>query len=266
MDDNQSILYHNAYSIYALMVRYTLALGGPPKDDASTLYVREVPVDLFKGEHLTEKFLCDISKYGQVSSSHPPQQDGHAELIIIKIPVLDRYPNLIPESHGEIITSLLKKLHEVNYFSLSYTDFGGARVAAGLAEAVENLLQDPNISDRYRKALEFKRGVVKSFKVEGMEPETIKEMEHRAEVILGRLGDALPENSHDPFDGPWLFGLQEPAALDAHAIVFIERMRDVGRIGLVPEKLDVYSQKATEQDNWKSVMNGRRTMAPRPKG
>lgn len=47
----------------------------------------------------------------------------------------------------------------MNYFSLSYANFGGARVAAGLAAAVENLLQDPNISDRYRKALEFKRGV-----------------------------------------------------------------------------------------------------------
>lgn len=82
MDDNQSILYHNAYSICALMVRYTLALGGPPKDDVSTLYLREVPVDLFKGEHLTEEFLCDINKYGQVSSSHSPQQDCHAELII----------------------------------------------------------------------------------------------------------------------------------------------------------------------------------------
>jgi glutathione S-transferase len=106
---------------------------------------------------------------------------------------------------------------------------------------------------------------VKSFKVEGMEPETIKEMEHRANVILDRLADALPENSRDSGDGPWLFGLQEPSALDAHAVVFIERMRDVGRIGLVPDKLNIYSQKATEQDNWENVMNGRRTMAPRPK-
>jgi hypothetical protein len=61
MDDNQSILYHNAYSICSLMVRYTLALKGPPKDEHSTLNVREVSVDLFKGEHLTEEFLCDIT-------------------------------------------------------------------------------------------------------------------------------------------------------------------------------------------------------------
>jgi hypothetical protein len=66
---------------------------------------------------------------------------------------------LIPESHKEEITALLKELHELNYFSLSFAEFGGPRVAAGLAAAVERFLQDPNISDRYRSALEFKREV-----------------------------------------------------------------------------------------------------------
>lgn len=47
----------------------------------------------------------------------------------------------------------------MNYFSLSFAEFGGASVAAGLAAAIDKLLQDPNISDRYRKALEFKLGV-----------------------------------------------------------------------------------------------------------
>lgn len=71
MDDNQCILYHSAYSMCALMVRYTLALRGPPKDDTSTLNVREVSIDLFQGEHLTEEFLCEINKYGQVRKNDP---------------------------------------------------------------------------------------------------------------------------------------------------------------------------------------------------
>jgi hypothetical protein len=66
MADNQSILYHNAYSVCSITVRYTLALRGHPEDEASALNLREVSVDLFKGEHLTEEFLCDINKYGQV--------------------------------------------------------------------------------------------------------------------------------------------------------------------------------------------------------
>jgi hypothetical protein len=66
MIEDQSVLYHHAYSICSLMVRYTLALRGSPKDDQSALDVHEVSVDLFKGENLTEEFLCDINKYGQV--------------------------------------------------------------------------------------------------------------------------------------------------------------------------------------------------------
>lgn len=73
--------------------------------------------------------------------------------------IAERYPNLIPEGHQEEITALPKELHDVNYFSLSFAKFGGAHVAAGLAAAVEKILQDPGISDRYRSALEIKREV-----------------------------------------------------------------------------------------------------------
>lgn len=87
-------------------------------------------------------------------------------------------------------------------------------------------------------------------------------MERRAKLILDRLADTLPENSHGAAAGPWMFGLQEPSALDAHTIVFVERMRDVNRIGLVPGKLDAWSQKATKQEAWRNMMDGQRTMAP----
>lgn len=99
-----------------------------------------------------------------------------------------------------------------------------------------------------------------------MEPETTKMMEHRAKVVLDRLADTLPENAQGSGSGPWMFGLhgQEPTALDAHTIVFVERMRDVGRLGLVPERLDAWSKKATVQEAWASVMDGRRTMAAPP--
>lgn len=73
--------------------------------------------------------------------------------------IAKRYPDQLPESHHEGITALLDELHGLNYFSLSLAEFGGPRVAAGLAAAVEKLLQDPDISDRYRTALEFKRDV-----------------------------------------------------------------------------------------------------------
>lgn len=67
MTQNQPILYHNAYSVCSIMVRYTLALRGHLKDEHSALNVRGVSVDPFKGELLTEQFLCEINKYWQVS-------------------------------------------------------------------------------------------------------------------------------------------------------------------------------------------------------
>lgn len=53
-------------------------------------------------------------------------------------------------------------------------------------------------------------------------------MEHRAKVVLDRLADTLLENAQGSGSGPWMFGLhgQEPTALDAHTIVFVERIVD----------------------------------------
>src|SRR6266498_4599050 len=45
-------LYHNHYSICSLMVRYTLALRGQPKDPASEVSVQEQVVDIFREEQL----------------------------------------------------------------------------------------------------------------------------------------------------------------------------------------------------------------------
>lgn len=48
----------------------------------------------------------------------------------------------------------MKEPHGLNYFSLSFP--GRPGVAQGFKEAVLRRLKDSNISDRHRKALEFK--------------------------------------------------------------------------------------------------------------
>ena len=68
-----------------------------------------------------------------------------------------RYPDLIPSEHEAQIRQLLIDLHALNYFSLSFP--GRAHIAQGFADAVSRRLEDPDISDRYRKALEFKLGM-----------------------------------------------------------------------------------------------------------
>jgi hypothetical protein len=59
------------------------------------------------------------------------------------------------------------------------------------------------------------------------------------------------------------FGLEEPTALDAHLVVFIARMQDIGRDDLLPPGLSQYASRLMEGQEWKAVMQGRRTIPPR---
>ena len=63
----------------------------------------------------------------------------------------------MPTETASEIRQYLIDLHALNYFSLSFP--GRPQIAKGFEAAVERRLASPDISDRYRKALEFKLGV-----------------------------------------------------------------------------------------------------------
>jgi hypothetical protein len=60
------ILYYHPFSVCSIMVRYTYALRGPPKDSTSDMSVQEQMVDIFNDEQLSEHFLTAINPKGQV--------------------------------------------------------------------------------------------------------------------------------------------------------------------------------------------------------
>ena len=66
----------------------------------------------------------------------------------------ERYPGLVPDAHESQIRQFLGDLHALNQFSLAFP--GRDRIAQGFQDNVLRRLADRNISDRYRKALEFK--------------------------------------------------------------------------------------------------------------
>lgn len=68
-----------------------------------------------------------------------------------------RYPDLIPAEHEAEVHQLLTDLHALNYFSLSFPE--RPQIARQFEANVQRRLDDPTISDRYRKALEFKLGM-----------------------------------------------------------------------------------------------------------
>ena len=79
------------------------------------------------------------------------------------------------------------------------------------------------------------------------------ENEQRAKTLLASLNDRLagPET--------WVFGAS-PTALDAHLVVFIARMIDVGRDYLIPTRLQDYGAWAMQKPEWIEMMGGRKTM------
>ena len=88
-----------------------------------------------------------------------------------------------------------------------------------------------------------------------MPSETAKN-EKLAKELLASL-----EKLMDRTDG-WIYG-ETPTALDTHLVVFIARMTDVGREGLIPEKVRSYGAWAMQTPEWVKMMDGRKTMVPK---
>ena len=63
---NNYDLYINPYSICSIMVSYTTALRGEPKDSDSDMSITEHEVNIFHAEQLTEDFLTQVNPEGQV--------------------------------------------------------------------------------------------------------------------------------------------------------------------------------------------------------
>lgn len=168
-------LYHNLFSICSIMVRQTIAICGQAKDAGSEIAVTEQVVDIFNQEQLSEHFLCEINRLGQVRMTFLILI-MIVDSLLVQVPVLvsdalenpitdslqithflaARYPSLIPASHRAQITELLRDLHAINYFSLSFP--GREYVVEGFKQNVSKLLA-ADISPRYRDALIFKLGV-----------------------------------------------------------------------------------------------------------
>ncbi len=64
------------------------------------------------------------------------------------------FPSLVPVQFREHVKQLLLELHDLNYFSLTYTH--KPQRAADMEKSVLKALYDPAISNRYREALKFK--------------------------------------------------------------------------------------------------------------
>ncbi len=77
-----------------------------------------------------------------------------ADSLRITFYMASRYPELLPDPHAAEIRQFLTDLHALNYFSLSFP--GRPAAAKHLENTVLRRLEQPDMSVRYRRALEFK--------------------------------------------------------------------------------------------------------------
>jgi glutathione S-transferase len=65
-----------------------------------------------------------------------------------------RYTGLLPAKHAQTIHEMIHKMHEINFFTLSFK--GSPKLASGFTDIALNLLADKTMGKEYRKALEYK--------------------------------------------------------------------------------------------------------------
>ncbi|KIM96717.1 hypothetical protein OIDMADRAFT_182909 [Oidiodendron maius Zn] len=258
--EDQHILYYNDYSVCSLMVRASIALCNGYTDKC--LNIDEQPVNIHLGDQNSEYFLCEVNPKGTVPVLTLPNNirgRNITDSIDITAYFGKYYPCLYPMEFSNEIGSLLGELHAINFFSLTYTH--KPQRASDMENAVEKRLSDPNISARYRKALQFKRDIIHNTRTPALTVSVIKDEESKATSFLSKLTELLEHTSNGSSNtSQWIFGSLEPTALDAHTIPFLARLFDVGREDMVSERLKTYACRAFKTKAWIDMMGGRKTV------
>ncbi|EXJ65707.1 uncharacterized protein A1O5_11234 [Cladophialophora psammophila CBS 110553] len=260
-------LFYNDYSICSIMVRYTVAVIQHLQD--GRIRINEQPIDIQHGGQLAESYLCKVNPKGTVpvlTSSNPQRlKTPLSESVDITYFLAEYFPTLCPPHLASQITSLLSELHDINYFSLTYTD--KPHRAVDMENSVQKVLARSDISERYRKALELKLEVIRATRAPALTTEAVVVQKQKAlsflskiEALLGATETNTKGSDHGGF--LWIFGTPEATALDAHVVPLIARLLDVGRGAMFEgnPRVRAYADRAFETEAWKDVMQRRRTV------
>lgn len=134
--------------------------GSPcPNRPDMTIHQQEMDLGAFEPEQLTEFYLCKVNPDGRVPALTNDKllpQSLH-ETLDITWYLCDWYPGFLPREHANEIRRLIEELHEINFPVLTFGPQD--RHALDLDASVHEILRRDDISEEYRKALEYKSGV-----------------------------------------------------------------------------------------------------------
>ena len=157
-EDARYVLYVFPFSLYSIMVRFTIALGRDYHKAIKAPVIENRLVNLHEDEELTEWFL-KINPKGQV-----PAMTSN----VLASPLPDslamsyhfcehHYPGLLPEAHRQVIQDLLSKVHDIEGSSLSVKNPRKELTVEVPNPGLDKLLERADISEEYRRALESKK-------------------------------------------------------------------------------------------------------------
>ncbi|EXJ60371.1 hypothetical protein A1O7_04523 [Cladophialophora yegresii CBS 114405] len=252
-DTQPCILYYDHRSICSSMVRYTLANATSTSKGLLPLSFELHPIDIVKGEQLSEQYLCEINRKGQVPVLLSPGflDRPITDSLEITLWLCERYPELRPAEHAEEIENLLRKLHAINFFSISMRDC--PQRASMQEQAIQAQMNVPGLSDRHKKALEYKLGVNRAEKVDGVKPEVIQAEIERTGALLLEIDNTRNANNTTNMEDAWVFGTAAPTALDTTLMCLVARMMDVDLADVVPAALLQLTQKWRNTPQFKDI-------------
>ncbi|KAH8812213.1 hypothetical protein F5884DRAFT_855513 [Xylogone sp. PMI_703] len=250
-------LHYNQFSICSTQTRLTLAMQKLSKTPEQAIPVKQTHVDIYKAEQLSENYLINVNPKGQVpamTSLHftNPLTDSYDITEFIG----DKCTGLCPPPHRETILRLLKELHAIQFLALSFKPHENR--AEGITKEIQARLALKDISEQYRKALEWKAAYHERTLVHALEPEQVAKTRAQTLKFFSNIIDireSLGKGSS------WIFGDEiGPTLLDAHTIPLIARLYDADNEELMDERIKAYGRPIMNSDVYNEVMQGRPTL------
>ncbi|ROV93170.1 hypothetical protein VMCG_08745 [Cytospora schulzeri] len=263
-------LYIFPFSLYSIMVRFTISLGSHYQEGAQGLpRITHKLVNLHQDENLEEWYLTTVNPEGQVPVMFA-QRDGQPDIAktpgsldISKFLCMAYFPGMTPDEHRATIEDSLDKIHAIVDLSLTIKDPGEDDKVEIRNQKLEELLARNDISASYRPALEYKQAYYKQTLAYALRPENVAKAKCQADELFEQLLVIYEEHNGPSSDKivQWLFGPSiGPTILDAHATAFIARLDDAGQEDMVPPTLLSYTRGKVVLPASNAVCHDRKTL------
>ncbi|KAI1461868.1 hypothetical protein F4805DRAFT_411221 [Annulohypoxylon moriforme] len=255
-------LYTYTYSICALMVQMTYEMRGSPREGRPDLKLERKMVNIGPDgrEQLSEFYLLKINPKGSVPVlvNEKLLDKPMPESVDISYYIADWYPSLLPPQHKQVIHELMDELHEISYRLLTFGT--QTKFPSKALEWMQEQMRRTDISDEYRKALEYKSSLTKGWADNHSEADLAK-AEARTRAFCAKVLALMEKRPEEKDKFTYIFG-PEPTVLDAHVVVFLGRVYEKERLDLLPPVLVRWHEELRKTDLWKRAVPAGTTRPP----